>query len=126
MSPSAPPDLRFKDRAEILDFLLEVSTATQETLDLHRILANVASIVTRVIPSQLFAILLYSERRKGLRIRYALGTARKSSKTSSSPSAKASPDSPAKPAKPSSRTTSAATPTTSPPSTPSAANSPPP
>ena len=73
MSPSAPPDLRFKDRAEILDFLLEVSTATQETLDLHRILANVASIVTRVIPSQLFAILLYSERRKGLRIRYALG-----------------------------------------------------
>jgi sigma-B regulation protein RsbU (phosphoserine phosphatase) len=73
VSPSSPPDVRFKDRAEILDFLLEVSTATQETLDLHRILANVASIVTRVIPSQLFAILLYSERRKGLRIRYALG-----------------------------------------------------
>jgi sigma-B regulation protein RsbU (phosphoserine phosphatase) len=73
MSLPGPPDVRFKDRTEILDFLLEVASATQETLDLDRILANVATIVTRVIPSQLFAILLYSERRKGLRIRYALG-----------------------------------------------------
>jgi len=72
MNPSTP-GARFKDRTEILDFLLEVAAATQETLDLDRILSNVASIVTRVIPSQLFAILLYSERRKGLRIRYALG-----------------------------------------------------
>ncbi len=73
MSLPGPPDIRFKDRTEILDFLLEVASATQETLDLDRILANVASIVTRVIPSQLFAILLYSERRKGLRIRYSVG-----------------------------------------------------
>jgi phosphoserine phosphatase RsbU/P len=73
MSLPGPPDLRFKDRTEILDFLLEVASVTQETLDLDRILANVASIVTRVIPSQLFAILLYSERSKGLRIRYAVG-----------------------------------------------------
>ena len=72
MNPS-PPGVRFKDRTEILDFLLEVAAATQETLDLDRILSNVASIVTRVIPSQLFAILLYSERRKGLRIRYSVG-----------------------------------------------------
>jgi phosphoserine phosphatase RsbU/P len=73
MSGPSQPNVRFNDRAEILDFLLEVSSATQETLDLDRILANVASIVTRVIPSQLFAILLYSERRKGLRIRYSVG-----------------------------------------------------
>jgi phosphoserine phosphatase RsbU/P len=73
MSLSGPPDVRFKDRTEILDFLLEVASATQETLDLDRILANVAGIITRVIPSQLFAILLYSERRKGLRIRYSVG-----------------------------------------------------
>lgn len=73
MSLSGPPDVRFKDRTEILDFLLEVASVTQETLDLDRILANVASIITRVIPSQLFAILLYSERRKGLRIRYSVG-----------------------------------------------------
>ena len=72
MNPSTP-GLRFKDRTEVLDFLLEVAAATQETLDLDRILSNVASIVTRVIPSQLFAILLFSERRKGLRIRYAVG-----------------------------------------------------
>jgi sigma-B regulation protein RsbU (phosphoserine phosphatase) len=73
MSLSGPPEVRFKDRTEILDFLLEVASVTQETLDLDRILANVANIVTRVIPSQLFAILLYSERRKGLRIRYSVG-----------------------------------------------------
>lgn len=73
MSLAGPPDVRFKDRTEILDFLLEVASATQETLDLDRILANVADIVTRVIPSQLFAILLYSERSKGLRIRYSVG-----------------------------------------------------
>ncbi len=72
MTPPTP-GVRFKDRTEILDFLLEVAAATQETLDLDRLLSNVASIVTRVIPSQLFAILLYSERRKGLRIRYAVG-----------------------------------------------------
>ncbi len=72
MNPQAP-GVRFKDRTEILDFLLEVAAATQETLDLDRILSNVANIVTRVIPSQLFAILLYSDRRKGLRIRYAVG-----------------------------------------------------
>ena len=72
MNPQAP-GVRFKDRTEILDFLLEVAAVTQETLDLDRILSNVASIVARVIPSQLFAILLYSDRRKGLRIRYAVG-----------------------------------------------------
>lgn len=68
-----PQAVRFKDRAEILDFLLEVSAATQESLDLNRILGNVANIVTRIIPSQLFAILLYSDRYKGLRIRYSVG-----------------------------------------------------
>jgi sigma-B regulation protein RsbU (phosphoserine phosphatase) len=56
-----------------LDFLLEVSTLTSETLDLDELLESVADIVRRVIPHELFAILLYSERRKGLRIRYARG-----------------------------------------------------
>src|SRR5215467_11743510 len=65
--------VRFKERSELLDFLLEVSSATQLTLDLDQLLANVAEIVNRVLPYDLFAILLYSEKRRDLRIRYALG-----------------------------------------------------
>ena len=72
------PDLsrqtgRFHERAELLDFLLEVSAATSETLDLDRLLANVAEIVKEVIPYDLFAILLYSEKIPGLRIRHSIG-----------------------------------------------------
>ena len=63
----------FRERAELLDFLLEVSRVTSETLDLRPALANVASIVKEVVPYDLFAILLYSERTQGLRIRYAIG-----------------------------------------------------
>ncbi len=65
--------VRFQERAELLDFLLDVAAATSETLDLERILANVASAVKEVVPYDLFAILLYSERRGGLTIRYAIG-----------------------------------------------------
>jgi sigma-B regulation protein RsbU (phosphoserine phosphatase) len=65
--------VRFQERAELLDFLLEVSAVTSETLDLDRILANVASIVKEVVPYDLFAILLYSERQGGLSIRYGIG-----------------------------------------------------
>ncbi|HKA00471.1 MAG TPA: SpoIIE family protein phosphatase [Candidatus Solibacter sp.] len=65
--------IRFKERSDLLDFLLEVSSATQITLDLDQLMANVAEIVNRVLPYDLFAILLYSERRRDLRIRYAVG-----------------------------------------------------
>ncbi|HUQ90083.1 MAG TPA: GAF domain-containing protein [Bryobacteraceae bacterium] len=64
---------RFRERAELLDFLLEVSSVTAETLDLDQLLENVATIVRGVIPFELFAILLSSERPKGLKIRYAMG-----------------------------------------------------
>ena len=64
---------RFRDRSELLDYLLEVSAGTSETLDLDRLLTAVAKVITRVIPAQLFAILLHSDRRKALRIRYAMG-----------------------------------------------------
>jgi phosphoserine phosphatase RsbU/P len=74
MAAAAPKSkVRFQERAELLDFLLEVSAATSETLDLDRILANVAAIVKDVIPYDLFAILLYSERQHGLGIRYSIG-----------------------------------------------------
>jgi phosphoserine phosphatase RsbU/P len=63
----------FRERAELLDFLLEVSRVTAETLDLDKLLENVAAIVKTVVPYDLFAILLYSERAHGLRIRYSIG-----------------------------------------------------
>ena len=63
----------FRERAELLDFLLEVSRVTAETLDLDQLLANVAGIIQEVVRYDLFAILLYSERNQGLRIRYAIG-----------------------------------------------------
>ncbi|MCX6625745.1 MAG: GAF domain-containing protein, partial [Acidobacteria bacterium] len=72
---SAPPrsPVRFRERAELLDFLLEVAGAMSETLDLDRIMADVAEIVKEVIPYELFAILLYSEKLHGLRIRHGIG-----------------------------------------------------
>jgi phosphoserine phosphatase RsbU/P len=66
-------EVKFKERAELLDFLLEVSTLTTETLDLDRLLANVADIVKEVIPHELFAILLFNERSRTLRMRYSIG-----------------------------------------------------
>src|ERR1700729_412809 len=65
--------IRFRERSELLDFLLEVASVTSETLDLDELLANVSEIVKRVIPAELLAILLYSEKRRDLRIRFALG-----------------------------------------------------
>ena len=65
--------VRFRERSELLDFLLEVSDATAATLDLDQLLANVAEIIQRVLPYEVFAILLYNERRHDLRIRYAVG-----------------------------------------------------
>src|SRR5450759_1460809 len=65
--------VRFQERSELLDFLLEVSATITLTLDLDQLLANVAEIVQRVLPYDLFAILLYNERRRDLRIRYAVG-----------------------------------------------------
>ncbi len=65
--------VRFREREDLLDFLLEVSAATSQTLDLDLLLANVAEIVQRVLPYDLFAILLFSDRRQDLRIRYGVG-----------------------------------------------------
>src|SRR3954451_5728208 len=73
MQPARKASIRFKERSELLDFLLEVSAAITQTLDLDQLLANVAEIVQKVLPYDLFAILLYSERRRDLRIRYTVG-----------------------------------------------------
>ncbi len=71
-APAMKP-VRFRQRSEMLDFLLEAATVTSQTLDLDRLLASIAEIVKKVLDYQLFAILLYSERRQALRIRYAVG-----------------------------------------------------
>jgi sigma-B regulation protein RsbU (phosphoserine phosphatase) len=72
MSLSPAPGTIFQERAELLDFLLEISTAMAETLDLDRMLSSLADFVKEVVPYDLFAVLLYSER-AGLRIRYSIG-----------------------------------------------------
>jgi sigma-B regulation protein RsbU (phosphoserine phosphatase) len=72
--PTATRGVRFRQRAELLDFLLEVSAAITETVtDLDSVLANIARIIRQVIPYDLFAILLYHDKQKVLRIRYAIG-----------------------------------------------------
>ncbi len=72
-----PPNstaIRFRQRAELLDFLLEVSAAVSESFtDLDDVLANVAEIIRKVVAYDLFAILLYNDKQKTLRIRYAIG-----------------------------------------------------
>jgi len=68
-----PAAVQFRERSELLDFLLEVAAGTSQTLDLDQLLANVAEYIRKVLPYDLFAILLYSERRRDLRIRYAVG-----------------------------------------------------
>jgi sigma-B regulation protein RsbU (phosphoserine phosphatase) len=73
MPLSPEPAAIFQERAELLDFLLEVSTAMAETLDLDRILAQLADFVKEVVPYDLFAVLLYNERLHGLRIRHSIG-----------------------------------------------------
>jgi sigma-B regulation protein RsbU (phosphoserine phosphatase) len=73
MAPPRKSRERFRDRAEMLDFLLDVSRITSETLDLDKLLSNVASVVKEVVPYDLFAILLYNEKSQGLKIRHAIG-----------------------------------------------------
>ena len=46
---------------------------TAETLDLDRLLASVSEIIKDVIPYELFAILLYNEKTRTLRMRYSIG-----------------------------------------------------
>lgn len=73
MADDPQRDNRFRDRAELLDFLLEVSQLTSETLDLDKLMEQVAAVIQEVVPFDLFAILLYSEKQRGLRVRYAIG-----------------------------------------------------
>ena len=73
MPTRVKPPVRFRERSDLLDFLLEVSAVMSETLDLDELLASVGEIVRRVVAYDLFAILLFNDKRKDLRIRYGVG-----------------------------------------------------
>ncbi len=72
-APRVKPPVRFRERSDLLDFLLEIATVSSETLELDALLEALAGIIRRVIPWDLFAILLFNEKRRDLRIRYAAG-----------------------------------------------------
>ena len=73
MSAQAQAEQKFENRAELLDFLLEVTAALAGTLDLDTLLETLAGFVKTVVRSDLLAILLYSEKARGLRVRYSTG-----------------------------------------------------
>lgn len=70
---SSEPRIRFEERADLLDFLLEVADTSSSSLDLDHVLDTVASVLHRVIGFDLLAILLYSDRQRHLKVRYAIG-----------------------------------------------------
>src|ERR1700688_1785357 len=73
MPTRVKPPVRFRERSDLPDFLLEVSAVMSETLDLDELLTSVGEIVRRVVAYDLFAILLFNDKRKDLRIRYGVG-----------------------------------------------------
>ncbi len=73
MAKASDRNVRFEERADLLDFLLEVADSTASTLDLDQVLDHVADVIHRVIGFDLFAILLYSDRSKHLKVRYSIG-----------------------------------------------------
>lgn len=73
MATPRKSEVRFRERAELLDFLLEVTRVTSDTLDLDKLLEQVSGIVKNVVNYDLFAILLYSDRTRALKIRYSMG-----------------------------------------------------
>jgi phosphoserine phosphatase RsbU/P len=58
---------------KIEPFLLDVADIVNTTLDLETLLHRVAEIVRRVIPYEIFAILLLNDRTQELHIRFAVG-----------------------------------------------------
>ncbi len=63
----------FERRSELLDFLLEVAEVSGHTLDLDRLLPDLARLIKKVIDYEILAILLVNERTRTLRIHYAIG-----------------------------------------------------
>jgi sigma-B regulation protein RsbU (phosphoserine phosphatase) len=64
---------RFEEREDLLDFLLEVSDMTSSTLDMDQILDRLAEVLRETVGFDLFAVFLYTDRRKRLRVKYSIG-----------------------------------------------------
>ena len=60
---------------DVESFLIELADALNSTLDLQTILSRVAELVKRVIPYEIFAILLLNEKTQELRMRFQIGHA---------------------------------------------------
>ncbi len=69
---SARPITLLEQRTQLLDFLLEVAEVSAHTLELDKLLPRLAGLVKRVIPYEIFAILLVGER-ETMRIHFAIG-----------------------------------------------------
>jgi sigma-B regulation protein RsbU (phosphoserine phosphatase) len=70
---SSRPTTLLERRSELLDFLLEVAEVSSQTLELDRLLPELARLIKKVIDYEIFAILLLSERSQTLKIQYAIG-----------------------------------------------------
>src|SRR6185312_8753374 len=57
----------------VVQFFLELADPLTSTLDLDTLLARIAEIVRRVIPYEIFAILLLNEKTQELRMRFQIG-----------------------------------------------------
>jgi sigma-B regulation protein RsbU (phosphoserine phosphatase) len=64
-----------KPTVNVEGFLLELVDALNTTLDLDTLLGRVAELVSKVIPFEIFAILLVNERAQELRMRFNIGHA---------------------------------------------------
>ena len=80
MAPSAPKSgfspaslEEGAPRLKIEEFLVELADALNTTLDLDTLLSRVAEMVRRVIPYEIFAILLLNEKTQDLRMRFQIG-----------------------------------------------------
>jgi sigma-B regulation protein RsbU (phosphoserine phosphatase) len=67
------PVTLFRQRSELLDFLLEVAAVSTGSLELEKLLPALAGLVKKVIPYEIFAILLTGDKGDSLRIHYAIG-----------------------------------------------------
>jgi phosphoserine phosphatase RsbU/P len=64
-----------KSAVQVENFLLDLVDALNTTLDLDTLLGRIAELVRKVIPYEIFAILLVNERHQELRMRFNIGHA---------------------------------------------------
>jgi sigma-B regulation protein RsbU (phosphoserine phosphatase) len=75
MPTATPQSSEKKAQVQVEDFLLDLVDALNTTLDLDTLLGRVAELVRKVIPYEIFAILLVNERQQELRMRFNIGHA---------------------------------------------------